>query len=55
MRPNCFGPVIGARGAEPHLDRAREKAEKRRGDKKGSSPERSCQLEPRTDVMETHG
>lgn len=53
MRPNCFGRVIGAPRAEPHLDRAREKAEKRRGDKKGGSPERSCQLKPGADVMDT--
>lgn len=37
MRPNCFGPVIGAPGAEPHLDRARESGEKE-GGQKGELP-----------------
>lgn len=36
MRPNCLELVIRGPGAEPHLDRARENAEKRRREKRGA-------------------
>lgn len=53
MRRNCLELVIREAGAEPHLDRTRENAEKKR--RKGGSPERKCQLKPGAGVVESLG